>query len=108
MQVTTGSVDSLWCTSSLHTHLSGFAGFLGALLFTTAVVDIFVAPLRNGPPVTNPVAAFVRLQEDQTAAELALSRAQLFPLKKENARLLRDNNLLHLKVSCTTLSTAAG
>lgn len=39
------------------------------------------------------------LQEDQTAAELALSRAQLFPLKKENARLLRDNNLLHLKVS---------
>lgn len=39
-------------------------------------------------------------QEDQTAADLALSRAQLFPLKKENARLLRDNNLLHLKVQC--------
>ncbi|CAM9311506.1 unnamed protein product, partial [Ectocarpus fasciculatus] len=37
-------------------------------------------------------------REDQTAADLALSRAQLFPLKKENARLLRDNNLLHLKV----------
>ncbi|CAN0262322.1 unnamed protein product [Ectocarpus sp. 8 AP-2014] len=33
-------------------------------------------------------------REDQTAADLALSRAQLFPLKKENARLLRDNNLL--------------
>lgn len=45
------------------------------------------------------------LQEDQTAAELALSRAQLFPLKKENARLLRDNNLLHLKVSCAPLPT---
>jgi len=41
------------------------------------------------------------LQEDQTAADLALSRAQLFPLKKENARLQRDNNLLHLKVSLT-------
>ncbi|CAM9543030.1 unnamed protein product, partial [Ectocarpus sp. 13 AM-2016] len=37
-------------------------------------------------------------REDQTAADLALSRAQLFPLKKENARLLRDNNLLHVKV----------
>ncbi|CAM9820677.1 unnamed protein product, partial [Sphacelaria rigidula] len=38
-------------------------------------------------------------REEQTAGELALSRAQLFPLKKENARLVRDNNLLHLKVS---------
>lgn len=40
-------------------------------------------------------------QEEQAAAELALSRAQLFPLKKENARLLKDNNLLHLKASRT-------
>ncbi|CAM9226951.1 unnamed protein product, partial [Choristocarpus tenellus] len=37
-------------------------------------------------------------REEQTAADLALSQAQLFPLKKENSRLLKENNALHLKV----------
>lgn len=43
--------------------------------------------------------AFEHLQarEELTARELALSQSQLFPLKKENARLIRENAALHQK-----------
>lgn len=35
-------------------------------------------------------------KEARLAADLALAQAQLFPLRKENARLARENHQLHL------------
>jgi centrosomal protein CEP135 len=37
-------------------------------------------------------------REEATAQDLALSQAQLFPLKKDNARLVRENNSLHQRL----------
>lgn len=35
-------------------------------------------------------------RESQLAADLALAQAQLFPLRKENTRLARENHQLHV------------
>jgi hypothetical protein len=39
----------------------------------------------------------VQDKESRLASDLALAQAQLFPLRKENARLARDNHNLHGK-----------
>lgn len=43
--------------------------------------------------------SYKRLQETETrlGADLALAQAQLFPLRKENARLARENHELHVE-----------
>lgn len=40
--------------------------------------------------------ASIKERENKSASDAALAQSQLFPLRKENAKLVRENNELHL------------
>jgi len=62
--------------------------------FPADAMDVTEYLLREVSSVTS---SFKQVQdkESRLAADLALAQAQLFPLRKENARLARDNHSLH-------------
>eukprot|EP01038_Epipyxis_sp_PR26KG_P014135 gene14135-18964_t len=80
--------------ASLKSKLSGLGGHYD-LPFNIDSLDL-VDHLLNDLVATTNSYRQVQDKESRLSSDLALAQAQLFPLRKENARLSRETNQLHL------------
>lgn len=64
-------------------------------LFSIDAVDVVEYLVKDLSTITSSYKN-IRDKETRLSADLALAQAQLFPLRKENAKLARDSHQLHL------------